>query len=248
MAQRASFRKDFKVAETKGKAAEGEDSLLALNNKIQQATEPKDVFIPMKRIVTACAVQRKLILPGMCKVRGQPGEQSGDPEDFLNYATVGYIQRWKAQFGEHDARRPVQFVQNWIPYILNTIRFHLIQYNKEVQDYDFLPLPQLMEDFDNDDIGVDKSQEAPIERDSLLFLSMKVLTNRDRLHAVLNDLPDELNPYKIDILYCLREEFLTRDRIKEEKVVAVPYFSAIARNFVQIGKSYLMKEIEEWMS
>lgn len=248
MAVKKSSQKDFKVAETIGKAAEGEDSLLALNNRIAVATKPDDVFIPMKRIVTAAAVQRKLILPGRCKVRGQPWEESGDPDDFLNYATLGYVQRWQAQFKPQDNRRPVQQIQNWIPYVLSTVRFYLIQYNKEVQDYDFLPLPTLAVDFENDDgSSTDKSQAAPETRDPLLFLSLQVLANKDQLHTMLEDLPPELSPYKIDILYCLREEFLTKDRLRDEKVMPVPYFSAIAHNFVQIGKAYLMKEMEQWL-
>lgn len=246
MAKRASFQKDFKVKETVGKAAEGDDSLLALNNKIAAATNTGEIFEAMKRLVTACSVQRKLILPGMCKVRGNPGEASGDPEEFLNYATICYLQRWKKQYETPDARRPVQFIQNWIPYILSTIRFTLMQYNKEVQDYDFLPLPQLMRDFDNDGEGEEKDIPEKDPIDPLLLLALSSFTRAD-LHELLENLPEELNPYKIDILYCLRDDFFVRETLREEKLDPMPYFSEIARNFVQIGKGYFIKELEKWL-
>ena len=71
---RKSFQPGFKVEETKGKAAEGDDSLLQLNLAICEAKEAKDVFLPMWQLCLVCANQRKLI----AKVRG-------DSNDFLNY-------------------------------------------------------------------------------------------------------------------------------------------------------------------
>ena len=88
MAKKKSHDPNFKVAKTVGSAAEGEDSLLSLNNIIQQATTTAEIFEPMKRLCAALAVHRKLILPGMSKIR-----EGGSPDDFLNFATLHYIDR-----------------------------------------------------------------------------------------------------------------------------------------------------------
>ena len=229
MAARASFQKDFKVQETKGKAAEGPNSLLAINNRIAETTleefenNPKArerVFDAMQTLCLVCANQRKLI----AKVRG-------DSNDFLRYATMNYVARWKKQFAEKDARRPVDQIQNWIPYILGTIRFALITYNKEVWDYDFLGLPILLED-QEDSIGNQRDLQDYTAKNPLTILSLEALTHRETLHSVLLSLPAELRPYLVDVLLYVRTkgQLLSREHL----------------NFVKIGKYLFGKELEKW--
>lgn len=226
MAKRASFQKDFVVQETKGKAGDlsNPDSLASLNKRIVETPpdKPGDVFEPMWTLCLALANQRKLI----AKVRG-------DSNDFLTYATIGYIDRWQKQFGKHDARRPVQQIQNWIPYILNTIRFALISFNKEVFDYDFLPLPVLLKDAEDEE---GETRDIPDTRtvDPVTVLALESLANRDTLHSLLDTMPQELKPYLVDILYYIR----TRGK----------YFSQRALNFIKIGVKVLTEKIEQWIA
>ena len=221
MAARASFQKDYKVQQTKGKAAEGPNSLLALNNQIVAAAEESEVFEPMFRICLACANQRKLI----AKVRG-------DSNDFLYYAVMGYVDRWRKQFTAADARRPMQMIQNWIPYVLGTIRFGLISYNKEVYDNDFLPLPKLYTD-EEDDSGSQRDIPDKVSKDPLLVLSMESLLDKRSLEAILAQMPQELKPYIVDILYYIR----TRGTLLSQK----------RANFVKIGKAVFTKLVEQWI-
>lgn len=220
MAKRKSFNEGFKVAETVGKSAEGEDSLLALNNQIMAATDPGDIFIPMRRLCVACAAKRKLI----SKVRG-------DSDDFLNYATLQYVQRWQKQFGKYDARRPVQAIQNWIPYISGTIRFSLMSFNKEVYDYDILPLPTLLDDTE-DNTGDYRDILDTRSRDPVLSLSMEAFAEPKALHSVLLQLPEELQPYLVDILFYVK---------------TAGQYSQSTLNFVKIGRNIFMEKAEEWV-
>lgn len=217
---RKSFQPGFKVEETKGKAAEGDDSLLQLNLAICEAKEAKDVFLPMWQLCLVCANQRKLI----AKVRG-------DSNDFLNYATLGYVQRWQKQFGAYDGRRPVQMIQNWIPYILGTIRFALISFNKEVFDYDFLPLPTIIDDEDDNAEGDDKSLPDYTSDNPETTALMSSLLDRGVLHNLLLEMPKELRPYTVDILYYVREGVL---------------LSRKNANFVKVGKNVLYRAIENY--
>ncbi|MCM1323001.1 MAG: hypothetical protein NC218_02345 [Acetobacter sp.] len=222
MATRASFTEGYKVQKTQGKAAQGKHSLLALNNEIVAAADTSEVFAPMFRICLICANQRKLI----SKVRG-------DSNDFLYYATMGYVERWRKQFGAKDARRPMQMIQNWIPYVLGTIRFSLMSYNKEVYDYDFLPLPKLYDD-DEDDAGSERDVPDTISKDPLLTMSMQALTNREALHSIVEQMPEELQPYMVDILYYIR----TRGMLLSFK----------RANFVKIGKAIFTRLVEQWIN
>ena len=217
---RKSFQAGFQVAETVGKAAEGDNSLLQLNLAICEAKDTKDVFLPMWQLCLVCANQRKLI----AKVRG-------DSNDFLNYATLGYVQRWQKQFGEYDGRRPVQMIQNWIPYILGTIRFALISYNKEALDYDFLPLPTIIDDDDDNAAGDDKSLEDPMSDNPVRYAFISSLAEKNTLHNILLELPQELRPYTVDILYYIREGVL---------------LSRKNANFVKVGRNVLLKSLEEY--
>lgn len=221
MAKRKSFTEGFKVEETKGKAAEGDHSLLTLNNAIAAATCEAEVFSPMWELCLVCANQRKLI----SKVRG-------DSNDFLTYATLAYINRWQKQFAPPDARRPVQFIQNWIPYILNTIRFTLINFNKDVYDYDFLPLPTILEDGEG---AGDAEKEVPdySSRDPILAMAVEELASVDTVHSLLTRLPAELHPYLLDILYYIRTDGL----LVSKKTL----------NFVKIGRSIFTENVERWV-
>lgn len=222
MAKRKSFNEGFKVSETKGKAAEGDDGLLALNNIIMSATNTADIFVPMRRLCVACATQRKLI----SKVRG-------DSDEFLNYATVQYVTRWQKQFAKPDARRPVQFIQNWIPYILGTIRFALISFNKDVYDYDILPLPTLLED-EEDLVGDCRDIPDRRSRDPVMSVSMEAFADSRALHSVLAELPAPLQPYLLDILYYIR----TSGR----------YISSYTLNYAKIGRNIFMEKAERWVT
>lgn len=218
MAQKASYRKDFKVAETRGKAAEGPNSLLSYNNRIVAAKTTAETFEPMFRLCVACATQRKLI----AKVRG-------DSTDFLNYATMGYVIRWQKQFDPHDNRRPVDFIQNWIPYILGTIRFALIAYNKEVYDYDFLPLPRVLED-EEDDKGTRRDMPDTTSMDAFSHVSLHFLSSKEMLHSTLMSLDPELRPYLVDILYYMR----TKGGL----------LSSRSANFARVGRSLIRNILE----
>ena len=218
MAQKASYRKDFKVAETKGKAAQGPNSLLSYNNRIVAAKTTAETFEPMFRLCLACATQRKLI----AKVRG-------DSTDFLNYATMGYVIRWQKQFEEHDNRRPVDLIQNWIPYILGTIRFALIAYNKEVWDYDFLPLPRVLED-EEDEVGTRRDMPDTASMDAFSQVSLNFLADKSVLHSALLSLSPELRPYLVDILFYMR----TKGGL----------LSSRSANFAKIGRRLLREELE----
>lgn len=221
---RASFRKDFKVAPTVGKIAEGPNSILSLNENIMKVTDPAEVgkiFDPMWHLCLACANKRKLI----AKVRG-------DSNDFLNYATLGYVQRWQKQFGAFDARRPVQFIQNWIPYVLGTIRFALMAFNKEACDYDFLPLPKLFQDLEDIDSGCDRDLEDYTTSDPLAALSFNHFRTQKNLHEVLTSLPAELHPYRVDILHYLRTSMLLTKGTENFVLTGKAIFSELAEEFV----------------
>lgn len=233
MASKKSYDPNFRVAPTTGKAAEGEDSLAALNETIMKATTTAQIFTPMKRICAACATLRKLIIPGFCKVRG-------DPEDFLNAATIHYVQRWQNEKTQQDelqatgqiTGRKLTTIQNWIPYISSTIRFELIIFNKSVQDFDFLPLPTLLEDRE-DSTGT--TRDVPVTQDDPLnAIALEELTHRDNLHSVLLGLPEELLPYSIDILYYIR----TKGNL----------ISSNTLNYVKLGRYFMSKEVAEWMT
>lgn len=220
---RKSFSQDFKVAPTVGKIAEGPNSILSLNEAIMAVTDPAhagEIFQPMWHLCLACANKRKLI----AKVRG-------DSNDFLNYATLGYVQRWQKQFGEFDARRPVQFIQNWIPYVLGTIRFALMAFNKEAYDYDFLPLPTLLKDIESDD-GSDKDIEDFSATKPLFALSLKHFTHQKNLHTILQELPKELYPYRVDILLYLRSSMMLTRGTENFVVTGKAIFSELVEEFV----------------
>lgn len=225
MGKKASFRADFKVAETKGRFAEGKDSPLALNNQIVAIADPKrssEVFEPMWHLCLICANQRRLI----AKVRG-------DSNDFLNYATLGYVQRWKKQFEKHDKRIAVSQIQNWIPYILNTIRFALMSFNKQAYDYDFLPLPRLLLDKEDDAVVtrdvLDVTAPAPSDRAIL-----SAYADKEVVHTVLLSLPLELYPYLPDILFYIR----TKGKLLSKK----------NRNFVIIGRNIFLQELRRQLA
>ena len=221
MGQKASYRPDFKVAETRGKAAQGPNSLLSYNNRIVAAKTTAETFEPMFRLCLACATQRKLI----AKVRG-------DSTDFLNYATMGYVIRWQKQFEEHDNRRPVDFIQNWIPYILGTIRFALIAYNKEVWDYDFLPLPRVLED-EEDEVGTRRDMPDITSMDEFSRISLSFLADKETLRSMLFSLSTELQPYLVDILYYMR----TKGGL----------LSRHSSNFARIGRNLMRDALEAAM-
>ncbi len=219
----------YTVAKTVGSAAEGEDSLLALNNRIQslRLDQIQDVWDPMKRIAASCALQRKIIQPGLCKIR-----QPGDTDDFLNYVTTHYIQRWRRQFEEKcDGRRRERYILNWIPYILGTITFLLIKYNKEVQDFDFLPLPS--HETGDGEIVEDDIEDTSIKLsiDELTPAEMEVLINPRILHYIVMQLPPEIARYRADVLYYLssKGKLISREN----------------RNFVIVGAALVRKSIEQ---
>lgn len=222
--QRASFQEGFKVAPTVGTAAEGEDSLLSLNNIIASAKQQSEVFEPMKRIATACALQKGYIKPGCSKIR-----QGGSPDDFLNFATLYYVQRWKKQFQPSDKRMAVAEIQNWIAYVHSTIRFQLILYNREVQEYDFLPMPVYFAE--DDESTFDK--DLPMDDDTLTYVELKALASPTVLHTLITQLPEELHPYTVHILHYLA---CPNTIVCED-----------CRNFVLIGKAFLRKGVEEWL-
>lgn len=227
MGKKKSNDPNFKVAETIGIAAQGEDSLLALNNIIQLAKGQSEVFEPMKRICAALAVFKKFTISGACKIRN-----GGTPDDFLNFATLNYVIRWKKQFEPPHGRKPVAKIQNWIPYISNTIRYCLINYNKEVQDYDFLPLPNHYTDSTSGD-----TEDDDIEYTDLSFNKSELLQSMtiDTIHTIINKLPSELVPYRADILYYINN--------RQKKLVNNRY-----KNFVIIGTNIFNKELSKWMT
>lgn len=228
---KVSFQNDFKVKPTVGKAAEGEDSLLSVNNRIQASDNPKDVFLLMKRLCAAAAVQRKIVskygaASPFSKVRD-------DPDDFLNFCALHYTERWKKQ-KEGKLRAPSKPIQNWIPYILSTIRFHLIEYNKQVYDYDFLPLPRLFDDPTDTDSSSERDMPDENLPDMDWMLSFRELSSTDSLNYIIFGLPPEFYPYLVDILYYIR----TKGGI----------LSPSKRNFVIVGYRLLYKEIEQWIT
>jgi len=226
MPRKKSSNPNFTVAETVGEAAEGEDSLLALNNRIQQATTSSEVFEPMKRICAALAVHRKIITPGTCKIR-----KGGSPDDFLNFATLNYVLRWKKQFEPAHGRKPVAEIQNWIPYISNTIRYCLINYNKEVQDYDFLPLPTRYTDLDS---GATEESCIAFNDEEFSKIELRCSLTVDAIHSIIESLPEELWPYKADILYYINSR---QKKFVDER----------AKNYVIIGKNLFYKGLAEWL-
>lgn len=226
-----SFQDDFVVKPTVGKAAEGEDSLLSVNNRIQAAKDTKDVFLLMKRLCAAAAVQRKIVSKfgsanPFSKVRD-------DPEDFLNFCALHYTERWKKQ-REGQLRAPSKPIQNWIPYILSTIRFHLIEYNKQVYDYDFLPLPRLFDDPTDTDSSSERDLPDETIPDLDWILSFQELSSVKNLNHILFGLPPEFYPYFVDILYYIRTQ----------GGILYP----ANRNFVIVGYRLLYKEIERWIT
>ena len=227
---KVSFQDDFVVKPTIGKAAEGEDSLLSVNNRIQVAKDTKDVFLLMKRLCAAAAVQRKIVSKfgsanPFSKVRD-------DPEDFLNFCALHYTERWKKQ-KEGQLRAPSKPIQNWIPYILSTIRFHLIEYNKQVYDYDFLPLPRLFDDPTDTDSSSERDLPDENSPDIEKLLAFRELSSTKNINYLLFGLPAEFYPYFIDILYYIR----TRGGI----------LYPANRNFVIVGYRLLYEEIERWL-
>lgn len=227
---KVSFQDDFVVKPTIGKAAEGEDSLLSVNNRIQAAKDTKDVFLLMKRLCAAAAVQRKIISKfgsanPFSKVRD-------DPEDFLNFCALHYTERWKKQ-KDGQLRAPSKPIQNWIPYILSTIRFHLIEYNKQVYDYDFLPLPRLFDDPTDTDSSSERDLPDENSPDIEKLLAFQELSSTKNINYLLFGLPEEFYPYFIDILYYIR----TKGGI----------LYPANRNFVIVGYRLLYEEIERWI-
>lgn len=227
MAKKKSHDPNFKVAKTVGSAAEGEDSLLSLNNIIQQATTTAEIFEPMKRLCAALAVHRKLILPGMSKIR-----EGGSPDDFLNFATLHYIDRWNKQKEPPHGKRPVAHIHNWIPYISSTIRFCLMHYNKEVQDYDFLPVPTYYSEAEG---GEELVNDVFSEDDQFAITDLKTSITIETIHQLIESLPKELSPYKADILYYINNQ--------SKKFVDVK-----RKNFVIIGKNLFCRRLEEWVA
>ena len=228
--KKVSFQDDFVVQPTIGKAAEGEDSLLSVNNRIQAAKDTKDVFLLMKRLCAAAAVQRKII-----SKFGSPNPFSkvrDDPEDFLNFCALHYTERWKKQ-KEGQLRAPSKPIQNWIPYILSTIRFHLIEYNKQVYDYDFLPLPRLLDDPTDTDDSSERDFPDENSLDAEQLLAFQELSSVKNIDYLLFGLPAEFYPYFVDILYYIR----TKGGI----------LYPASRNFVIVGCRLLYKEVEQWM-
>lgn len=225
-----SFQDDFVVQPTIGKAAEGKDSLLSVNNRIQAAKDAKDVFPLMKRLCAAAAVQRKIVskfgsTDPFSKVRD-------DPEDFLNFCALNYTERWKKQ-KEGKLRAPSKPVQNWIPYILSTIRFHLIEYNRQVYDYDFLPLPRLFDDPTDTDSSSERDLPDEDSPDIEKLLAVQELSSTKNINYLLLGLPAEFYPYFVDILYYIR----TKGGI----------LYPASRNFVIVGYRLLYEEIERWI-
>lgn len=228
---KVSFQDDFVVKPTVGKAAEGEDSLLSVNNRIQAAKDTKDVFLLMKRLCAAAAVQRKIVSKfgsanPFSKVRD-------DPEDFLNFCALHYTERWKKQ-KEGQLRAPSKPIQNWIPYILSTIRFHLIEYNKQVYDYDFLPLPRLFDDPADTDSSCERDLPDENSQDIEKLLAFQELSSTNNINYLLFGLPAEFYPYFVDILYYIR----TKGGI----------LYPANRNFVIVGYRLLYEEIERWIT
>ena len=228
---KVSFQDDFVVKPTIGKAAEGEDSLLSVNNRIQAAKDTKDVFLLMKRLCAAAAVQRKIVSKfgsanPFSKVRD-------DPEDFLNFCALHYTERWKKQ-KEGQLRAPSKPIQNWIPYILSTIRFHLIEYNKQVYDYDFLPLPRLFDDPADTDSSSERDLPDENSPDMEKLLAFQELSSTNNINYLLFGLPAEFYPYFVDILYYIR----TKGGI----------LYPANRNFVIVGYRLLYEEIERWIT
>ena len=230
--KRASFQPGFEVKPTVGKAAEGDDSLSALNEIIQAIPYPDatseqmgNLFTAMKRICAACALYKGITKPGGSKIR-----QGGSPDDFLDFAVLHYVDRWRKQFLPADKRRPVVKVLNWIPLITSTIHFHLINYNKDIFDYDFLPLPNY---YGEDQEGsFDKDlPESKLDSSQLTYVELEMLQNPVVLRNVLFQLPDELRPHIIDILHYLASPgtLISKER----------------RNFVIIGKAFLRKGLEK---
>lgn len=227
---KVSFQDDFVVKPTVGKAAEGEDSLLSVNNRIQASDNPKDVFLLMKRLCAAAAVQRKIVSKygsanPFSKVRD-------DPEDFLNFCALHYTERWKKQ-QDGQLRAPSKPIQNWIPYILSTIRFHLIEYNKQVYDYDFLPLPRLFDDPTDTDSSSERDLPDENSHDIEKLLAFQELSSTKNINYLLFGLPAEFYPYFVDILYYIR----TKGGI----------LYPANRNFVIVGYRLLYEEIERWI-
>ena len=227
---KVSFQDDFVVKPTVGKAAEGEDSLLSVNNRIQASDNPKDVFLLMKRLCAAAAVQRKIVSKygsanPFSKVRD-------DPEDFLNFCALHYTERWKKQ-KDGQLRAPSKPIQNWIPYILSTIRFHLIEYNKQVYDYDFLPLPRLFDDPTDTDSSSERDLPDENSPDIEKLLAFQELSSTKNINYLLFGLPAEFYPYFVDRLYYIR----TKGGI----------LYPANRNFVIVGYRLLYKEIERWI-
>lgn len=226
MPRKKSHDPNFRVDDTVGKAAEGEDSLLSLNEAIQAATSTAQIFIPMKRICAAISVSRKITAPGFSKIR-----QGGTPDDFLNFATLSYVIRWQKQFDPPHGRKPVSHILNWIPYISNTIRYCLINYNKEVQDFDFLPLPN---HFTDSSIGQTEEDDIPDNSQNLNCILIKGSMSVEVIHSIIMSLPEELEKYYAEILYYIRNG---RDRMLDEK----------NKNFIIIGTNIFNKEFREWV-
>lgn len=228
---KVSFQDDFVVQPTIGKAAEGEDSLLSVNNRIQASKDTKDVFLLMKRLCAAAAVQRKIISKygsanPFSKVRD-------DPEDFLNFCALNYTERWKKQ-KEGQLRAPSKPIQNWIPYILSTIRFHLIEYNRQVHDYDFLPLPRIFDEPIDTDSSSERDLPDKNSPDIEKLIAFQELSSTKNINYLLFGLPPEFYPYFVDILYYIR----TKGGI----------LYPASRNFVIVGYRLLYEEIERWMT
>lgn len=218
---RKSAQPGFHVEATKGKAAEGPNSLLSLNEKILNAKSEAEAFMPIWKLCLVASAQRKII----SKVRG-------DSNEFFTYATLGYLARWRKQFGARDARMPVQEIQNWIPYILGTIRFSLISFNKDVYDYDILPLPQLYDDEDSGESS-DRDIEDTRTVDPVLLISIKQFASRESLHNVLMRLPQEFRPYLADILLYSR----TSGNILSKQTMP----------FAKIGRRIFEREASSWI-
>jgi hypothetical protein len=227
MAKKKSNDPNFKVEKTVGAAAEGEDSLLSLDAFIQNADNTTDIFIPMKRICAAMAISKRMISPGASKIR-----QGGSPDDFLNFATLNYVLRWKKQFEPAHGRKPVSKIQNWLPYVSNTIRYCLINYNKEVQDYDFLPLPH---HFTDSEVGETEETDIVYVDTTFCKMELRASITMETIHGLVQRLPKELLPFRAEILYFINN--------KSQKFV-----SEKNKNFVIIGKNIFCKGLKEWMA
>ena len=226
MAKKSS-KEGVTVSETVGKAAEGDDSLKALDLQIQESTTTGETFIPMKRICAAMAIYRKILTKGSCKIR-----EGGTPDDFLNFATVSYVERWQKQFTPQHGRKPVAHIQNWIPYISNTIHYCLMAYNKEIQDFDFLPLPNHY----TDSTAGEKEDNDLVDED---MGYRQVVLNRSitvgAIHDIVKTMPNCLKQYMPEILYYIRSR---RKKFVTEK----------NKNFVIIGANIFNKGFERWMA